>query len=66
VTAIATLAAELERKDRLITSILGELHEAHARLAAADRRHERDTELLRQYRDLLEMPVSQAREQVAA
>lgn len=63
-SALETLAAELERKDKLTMSLLAELDQARRTIACYEHRHEADLDLIMHLRNLVEMPA--ARVKVAA
>ncbi|MBB0990050.1 hypothetical protein G6009_00910 [Dietzia sp. SLG510A3-30A2] len=63
-SALETLAAELERKDKLTMSLLAELDQARRTIARYEHQREADLDLIMHLRNLVEMPA--AHMQVAA
>jgi len=59
-SALETLAAELERKDRLTMSLLAELDQARRTIARYEHQHEADLDLIRQQTALLDAPMKVA------
>jgi hypothetical protein len=58
--ALETLAAELERKDRLTMSLLAELDQARRTIARYEHQREADLDLIRQQTALLDAPMKVA------